>query len=309
MVKLDGQHNSHGGTYAYSKPSFPEFYDLWVESLLGAGPIEDAPIIAGALQNILSQDRPDREICIVDVGTGTGRVVRDLVTHLHVKVAEAGSPKVKIIAFDHSAAMIARAQKLQLQAFPTAVERANLKVQFHRASASSFLSAVPSLCQNADLVVFAAGGIGHLTLPGEAKAFLWQVHAALRHDIGAVAIISMLEDMRVGAADMEEVGDGPHAEVEDGVDACLPSVDNLGLLYLKSPTVKTRLGQVMTEEFSVKAVRGGEVEWEDEMAWSMKAFDENEWKDLVREAGLRIRDVKEGVIQRWYFLEHANAKL
>jgi hypothetical protein len=40
---MDGQRESHGDQYAYSSEEWPEFYDLWIESLFGPGPFEDAP--------------------------------------------------------------------------------------------------------------------------------------------------------------------------------------------------------------------------------------------------------------------------
>jgi hypothetical protein len=41
------------------------------------------------------------------------------------------------------------------------------------------------------------------------------------------------------------------------------------------------------------------------MVWSIKQFDDSEWDDEVKRAGLKIDTVEEGLIQRWYFLRLA----
>jgi hypothetical protein len=46
------------------------------------------------------------------------------------------------------------------------------------------------------------------------------------------------------------------------------------------------------------------VVWETKMVWSLKDFNEDNWKKEVSSAGLQILSVKEGLIQRWYFLKH-----
>jgi SAM-dependent methyltransferase len=127
---MDGQHFSHGTSYAYSAPEWPEFYDLWVESLSGPGPYEDARIFWNALRDIIAAHReskfspsniPDGKevITVVDLGTGTGRVINGLVAAMvaesqaEAKAEEGESSRViiRLVDVDHSKAMLKRARK------------------------------------------------------------------------------------------------------------------------------------------------------------------------------------------------------
>jgi hypothetical protein len=58
---MDGQHQEHGDNYAYSSLEWPEFYDLWVERLFGAGPAEDATIFKDALLDLIDAIPPWRK--------------------------------------------------------------------------------------------------------------------------------------------------------------------------------------------------------------------------------------------------------
>jgi hypothetical protein len=78
-------------------------------------------------------------------------------------------------------------------------------------------------------------------------------------------------------------------------------------------------GSSRIDKFSVKAIKCPTnpemghpttiptVIWETKMAWSLKNFNEDIWKEEVSSVGLQIVSVKEGSIQRRYFIKHAAA--
>src|SRR6266536_3889368 len=104
----DGQHTTHGSSYAYADPHWAEFYDLWIATLFDTEnkPHEDVAFIWAAVETLL-QHRPssgdgDKKVKIIDVGTGTGRVVKSLVKCMideGVRLDE-----VEILGVDHGAA-------------------------------------------------------------------------------------------------------------------------------------------------------------------------------------------------------------
>lgn len=65
---MDGQHQGHGETYAYSRPEWPEFYDLWVEILFGPGPAEDATVFQGTLRDLIAATPPGEKIIVLYLG-------------------------------------------------------------------------------------------------------------------------------------------------------------------------------------------------------------------------------------------------
>ena len=314
---MDGQHSKHGTDYAYSSSEWPEFYDLWIESIFGPGPAEDIAVFSKCLQSMIDDALPNQIITVLDVGTGTGRVIKDLCWTSMIKVPPNDGPVVKFVGMDHSSAMLSRAMRNFFEQSCVEGSRFGDPEWFH-GSAARFGSSGMVLELKTDLVIFAAGGIGHLTADGEVKLFLEQVKKVLREARGSVAIVSVLNEFiprREG--DFAEQSMEHRGEEVQEEEVRIASRDNPGLVYVKSPTVTTWDGSVRTDRFSVKAVKeghgdkgssmeaGSEVVWEKDMAWSIKQFNEPAWQEEVKSSGLEIDSVQDGLLQRWYFLRRA----
>jgi hypothetical protein len=348
---MDGQHSSHGDSYAYSAPEWPEFYDLWTDSLFGSKH-EDVPIYWEKMLDKISSyvDRhatlsaaaaspgshisfADEEITVVDIGTGTGRVIKELVSALVpglIAFAEQEKenwnvngngntqnyhPRVQFVGLDHGQAMLWRAEDMFMDNWLGNWDRAAKYLkspQWVRTTAGDFVEECAELEKGVDLLIFAAGGISHLTGEEERKAFLGQVRKGLK-ERESLAVVSVLTDFIKG----NEGNEGGEARMEGA--ARIESKDHAGLVYIKTPTVTNMDGDLRTDKFSVRAVRqddaptvdsagSGEKEvWQKDMAWSVKLFDEAEWKTEVQSEGLKITSVKKGNIQRWYFLQLADS--
>lgn len=290
---MDGQQASHPTTYAYSNPHYPEFYDLYIRSLFGTGPSQDAIPFAVVLSTALAK-RQGQDVKVVEIGTGTGRIIKDLLNRVSARGID--GELVKFVGVDHSSSMLERAKR---------TTEGLAEVKWVRAPASSFVEHVPELEGDADLLIFAAGGISHLTADGEVLEFLRQVKRALR-DRGSVAIVSVLHEFIPCQQGCNSVGD---QEVQKESEVKLVSEQHPGLMYVKSPTSMSWSGHVRTDRFVVKGVRekddrNREKEvWEQEMVWSLRMFDEKMWEQDVESAGLVIGGVTELEIQRLYFLK------
>jgi SAM-dependent methyltransferase len=133
-MPLDSQLTTHASNYAYTSPSYPLFYDLWITHLLGPGAPESSPLITSLYPCGISTP------VILDIGTDTGSIL------LHLP----HSPNAEIWAIDYSPAMLTRAQS----------KLSNRKqVNWIETSATDLPE---ELTGRVNLAIFSAGGIGHL---------------------------------------------------------------------------------------------------------------------------------------------------
>ncbi|KAL4884749.1 hypothetical protein BJY04DRAFT_170143 [Aspergillus karnatakaensis] len=298
----DGQQSAHGAKYAYTNRYWPEFYDLWVKQLFGSDLEKyDAfywNMVLPFLQDKkLSSTEATEPLRIVDVGTGTGRVIRGILNRFK---EYDHPPRVQILGVDHSQEMLNRAEQLLSSEVQSPLELGWLKT-----SAASLVDENPDLRNAVDLLVFAAGSIGHLTAAGEREQFLRQVAEALRKTQGSaparsVAAISILEETEV---EDETSDDG----VQFGEEMRLRSLKWPELEYRKSATATTRDKSkgVMVEDFSLKVVdiSTEAVVHAQDYSWSLKLFNQNEWEGEVSRSGLRTVEKVEQGVEIWYLLQ------
>ena len=125
---MDTQHSTHGSSYAYSSPGYSNFYDAWVESLFtssgAASPTappkknEDIALFAEQIREQVGKST--RDVNVIDLGTGTGRVVCELYRELsgatcdpcvaglgqNSSVPPAPPTQISIWGINHSAKML-----------------------------------------------------------------------------------------------------------------------------------------------------------------------------------------------------------
>ncbi|KAF8463460.1 hypothetical protein BDZ91DRAFT_731642 [Kalaharituber pfeilii] len=347
---MDTQHSNHGSQYAYSIPGYSDFYDVWVESLFSpANPTdststlvksEDTPLFSELLQQQLdlASNSERQTVSVVDLGTGTGRVVQELWRSViqSASGAQENAPNIELYGVDHSTDMIRTAERTFIAAFPE-TERPSSKQPSPRwlqASASNFVEKIGGVEGKIDLLLLSVGMIHHLIDPAEILALVGQIAKGLRAGTG-VAAIAVLDEM------VPENQEAVNVQPEYTADLIIPVKKTSGAVYCKSPTVtKEELrvhtvpssgeGQeetkvqmkVRTDSWVVELFEGVPADWNKEkeslasiveqgkaskvwrkeMEWSLAVWDEPLFIELLRRNGLEITETKKGGYQKWYLL-------
>jgi SAM-dependent methyltransferase len=318
---MDGQHTLHSQCYAYDDSHWAEFYDLWIATIFDTGtkPHEDVAVLwstfseqLAAFRSVSSSRNGDegdgREFKVIDVGTGTGRVIKSMVQCAKDKGVELEG--LEMLGVDHGAAMVERAKLTFERDFEDAAS-GGVRIDWQTCSATDIVARNPAFEVQTDLVIFAAGGLGHLTAEGEIDGFLGQVSRLLRAD--GVAIISILHETIKGVG-----GEAP-MKGEDAPDLreslVVESKEKEATVYRKSGTWQgwDETGEVRTDGFKMEVLEKTKGEGDGEMKvvktkdveWSLRVFDEEKWEGRVRDKGLKVERLEEGGIQRFYFLRKA----
>ena len=259
---LDTQHTAHGSCYAYSNPTYPAFYDAWVDSMFSPprspsptpppsrmNKNEDISHFSGLIQEQLTQTCGGEAVNIVDLGTGTGRVICELFRGFYSE-GNAPDPERKKLRFwgvDHSTAMLS----LAAETFAKLVRGYgwegealdSVEPLWVCAPASTFLTTLSStntprkgLNQGeVDLLFMSVGTIHHLVDPNEVLAFLTELARGLRAETGR-AVVSVLDEMVLGEGCGEEDG-VQYSKGEDQLIKPRTPRAGAGEVYVKTPTV------------------------------------------------------------------------
>ncbi|KAH7384697.1 hypothetical protein BKA66DRAFT_462689 [Pyrenochaeta sp. MPI-SDFR-AT-0127] len=299
---------------AYHDSDWAECYDLWVRRLFGEGPAEDIPIFEKILHDIVASKPSDLEISIIDVGTGSGRVLIDLRNVMH----EMHGRKYQVWGTEPSAPMLDRAKRF----WGEAVEKRKtlkeehdnkqedqIKARWSQHGATDFAQETwEHLGRGADLVIFAAGGISHVIDDKDIKLFLEEASEVIAPD-GKV-VISILRDYMPEPLDQ----DAKNTSLKDQDAAMLEflskpqrieSKDHIGRVYVKYPAVETQNGDIKTETFllNVYDADGETLLRSSELSWDTKMFNAVKMQDMIRSSELKVAEVIEGKIQVWWVLQ------
>lgn len=277
--------------------------------------MEDIPVFTSILSDIVASNLsspptptnnkdPETSISIVDIGTGSGRVL----IHLQDAIMRTKSRAFQIWGLEPSAAMLDRAKRF----WGDAVEREKrtergwdeerLTAHWRQCSATNFAEELLKSSDRADLVVFAAGGLSHLITDEEILEFLRNVKKVLR--LHGRAVISVLKNFipsttSVSESTVRKLSTTVHAQGSQRI----PSNDHPGIIYVKHPTTDGLKDGVKTERFRLDVEEGGEVLRSHELSWNAKMFEREKFEEMAWKAGLKVREVREGEIQIWYVLE------
>ena len=125
MMEVDGQQSAHGESYAYISSYWAEFYDMWVEEVIGRAALaKDDDFFFNLLWPFLSKSANVRQpLRVVDMATGTGRVIRGILRKMN-SLAQGAVPgesqkELHIWGIDHSQAMIDRAKAILEDEIPS----------------------------------------------------------------------------------------------------------------------------------------------------------------------------------------------
>lgn len=171
---------AHSITSLYETNYLAEYYDLvMVPKLTG-----DGPIYWDALWSM--KDKRQGSVCrVMDVATGTGRVIR----HLASRLEQSGdnSTNIKFIGLDLHQAMIDRAAAMPIDGLPKE------QVSWIQGSAVDLEAALPASERPIDLLIFSFSSISHLHEPGQVEQFFREASKILRPGTGR-AMVSIHDD-------------------------------------------------------------------------------------------------------------------
>ncbi|KAJ5597020.1 hypothetical protein VI817_003747 [Penicillium citrinum] len=159
----------------YSSSYLVDYYDLVAPN---SRSVDDASFYWGVYQKLLSirPPSPDDPFVVMDVGTGTGRVIHDLESNAIISGTEVDN--VEIIGVDNAQHMLDKAH---------AITTGILKdcVSWVHGSALNLRNVMESRQhQKVDLLIFSIGSISHLSEPGQPEGFLEEVSKVLRPGTG-----------------------------------------------------------------------------------------------------------------------------
>ncbi|KAJ9653759.1 hypothetical protein H2198_007106 [Neophaeococcomyces mojaviensis] len=327
---------------AYHSPLWAQFYDNWVDRIFDPTVTsEDVGVYLDQLSqvNAMNDCRPGQPFVIVEVGSGSGRLVRQLFKHLGKRstiseFSKSKEPEYILIGTEPSAPMLEKARVLwhgfeagwhEEYHHPESVD-----VIWGQASAGNFGDYIKKVLSDrpnsdygdrpeqegsgltkADLIIFAAGGVSHVARGEEIRQFLSEVSEYLRPTRGR-AIISVLNEFFspgdhfdsnpalasrfIGSAEQQRIKLSP----ETAQRIADPSTD--GKFFVKHPTLEQWDAEfkVRTDKFRVtlENTDGADVD-SAELEWQLKVVNLSEWKELIKQAGLRILEVIPGDIQSW----------
>ena len=303
---------------AYHNSDWAECYDLWVRHLFGNSPAEDIPVFVNQLKSIAETKSPGSPISIIDIGTGSGRVLIDLQTAMQ----EIPGRKFDIWGTEPSGAMLERAKRFWNAAIEEKKRKQGWmddKIQVHwcQCSATNFASQMgEQIGQGIDLIIFAAGGFSHIIEDSDIQTFLGQVSKVL--SINGKVIISFLREYildtdenaftTLGTNDNE-----PDTQLQEILSKPqrIPSEDFEGRVHVKHPSnptwrpsTGTWIGGILTETFrlDVENARDGTLIRSHELSWDAKILDGLIMLEYVHDKGMHLAQEIEGKVQIWWIL-------
>jgi SAM-dependent methyltransferase len=313
MMEMDGQQSAHGESYAYTSPYWAEFYDMWVEDIIGSAALaKDDDFFFNLLSPFLpNSTRVRGPLRVVDMATGTGRVIRGILQKMN-SLAQGELPgdiqkELEIWGIDHSQAMIDRAKGLlenKMKPSTTMVWRTS--------AAANFVDENQELRNAVDLLIFAAGSIGHLTAHGERRKFLQQAVKALRitnppqtpRSMAAISILKPDDSLEENCSEQDVAG----KEVRFNAEMRKPSRQWPHLEYCKSETMTLRDKGILVDSFDLNVVETatGKLISQEKYSWSLQVFSQTEWERELSDCGLSISQKVETGSETWYILHLAN---
>lgn len=264
----------------YDSAYLADYYEsLWT----GHDAIEDIEIYWGFFKSqVLSRQQADSNFVLLDVGTGTGRVIHSLID----KVAddtELSLDTIKLIGMDKSPFMLHHAQKARQLPMDAVVSWS--------VGCATALEEIEPIVANGpgqvDFVLFAFSGISHLHQPGEANRFLSSARRVLR--LGGLALVSVCTPL----LDVEEsYVENPYGKVKE-----VKSKRMEGILYREREMGQKIdrdifVNSLKTEVIQVSADGNEHVLERNNHDIPLKLLTRHELAKGISEAGLRVLEEK-----------------
>ena len=165
----------------YATDFLADYYNIAVVPTLG----RDIPVYWEALKK-MRELHPYSPTRVLDIGTGTGRVIRDLAAYIEQDRDDFSN--IEFIGLDLSQAMVDNAASLPIHSL------SSQQVSWIQGSALDLEAALPASQRPVDILIFAFVSICHLHEPGQVDQFFRQVAKVLRPGTGR-AMVSMHDDI------------------------------------------------------------------------------------------------------------------
>jgi SAM-dependent methyltransferase len=301
----DSDPNAERPSNFYDSPYLTEYYDLWVEEHKKTLKTQDdALIYLAALKRDLVRERQlsqDNPFTILDIGTGTGRVLVNLANdavHAGIDLSN-----VELIGVDNEPAMIKRSQEVEKE---TESMTHVAKVIWALGEAVS-LTSVPALKNRlgrVDSLIFAVGSISHLISPEEPQLFMSQVATLLTPKSGR-AYLPIQNDL-ISRRLFTTVADSDTTWAELNVAKDFPSKLYPGIIYKQYPIEKSVTdGPIKTDHYRFHVIRktdsgDEEVIEKNNITIGLRIWDEGEFLQWAKNAGLHCSEVCYSAHETYY---------
>ncbi|KAJ5928369.1 hypothetical protein N7466_007325 [Penicillium verhagenii] len=263
----------------YDSPYLAEHYDIFCEKYL-TEQLKDVPVYWAQLQKIQSS-APEQPFVVLDVGTGTGRILHGLASHAAQENHDLSS--AQFIGLEPSQDMLDRAAK------HSQMEHIG-RVAWEQGTALDLIS-VPSLDGGANkvsMLMWAVGSISHLHEPEQPAQFLDQVSKVLVPGTGR---ISRTQRLRPGKTPPR-----------------LASRTFPDIVYQTTQLETKTVGHVQHDDREVLVIKTlpdgtEEVVEKNLVQFKGRLWKENELVDTAKKAGLQLVDVVTAEREAFYIFE------
>ncbi|KAL8801341.1 MAG: hypothetical protein Q9200_006978 [Gallowayella weberi] len=279
----------------FADEHYTDFYDAHVAKFWKPGHGSDIQLIWESLQDLLGLKDHASPLNVVDIGTGTGRIIQGLLANAEAEGME--KLDAKFFGVDPGPMMLRRGRELL-----EANERLHgiADVEWVPSDALGFTADSPTVRGATDLLFFAGGGFNHLLSPGEIVGFLREVGRALRTNSPSATAVIVIQ----GEAIPSMMAAFPNS---DGEASVVLSEKRPEITYEKSADTKTWAGPLHVDAFTlkVKSTSDGSVLKEFKFRFDLRQFDEEAWPGMVEQAGLKITRTRDYALGRAYYLQKA----
>lgn len=263
----------------YTTDCYAEFYDLWCDSFVVGRHASDEETYWSAIQSLIhhrQQHPDDGPINIVEIGTGSGRCLKDLFER--ASDSDSKFRNVHFYGIDPSAPMLKRG-KAWFDKRPALQKIA--PIGWIETVGEDFTKRLPQLRGATDLVMWTGGGFSHLCSRQQQLAFLRQMCTALRDGSSSTGIILVYNQSLPSRT-------SPTASKVFEVPWEGRSEEDSSILYRKSQNQVSWEGSIRRDRWDVAILKDGVKFHKEKVDHTLMNLDESRWPDLVREAGLRI---------------------
>lgn len=269
----------------YSSSYLVDYYDLVTTT---SQSVDDGSFYWKTYQDskALRSCTPDDPFVLMDVGTGTGRVLHSLAR----SAAEANTDflNTEILGVDNAAHMLERAEK---------ITTAPLKEHVTWIDGSA-LDLEGVMCDrahpNIDLLIFSFGSISHLSEPGQPEIFLSQVSKVLRPGTGRAYVSIYDGSLLHKRGDIKTHQPKGATEIQSKLFA--------HVLYRESNHRGDLEGNIKYVKFDLEAVdKAGQIILENnEISMKMRQWEEDELVPLSSKTGLDFIESIRGAHETFY---------
>ncbi|OAX80771.1 hypothetical protein ACJ72_04892 [Emergomyces africanus] len=239
---------------------------------------------------------PEVPLTIVDIGTGTGRVLINLANDAKRNGLDLSN--VHFIGVDNEKAMLERAEKAQ-EKLPSMARVGKIVWVLGEAATVASAPALQNYIGGIDLLLFAAGSISHLTGAHEPQRFFAQVAKLLRPGSGRAYIPIMNGVISKRSITQEPVFERTWRKLQEAEG--FPSKAFPNIIYKKYPVDESKVeGCIKTDYHNFHVIRqleSGEEEviQKDRVEFSLRVWNEPEFLEWAKDAGLEFEDTFHGL--------------